>query len=618
MNNTNLPTQTTSSILLLKLATATLVYILFTLLFTGHSSAATIQVSGTCSLDNAVTSANTNTTTSGCVSGDPGLDTVNIPAGTITLTSDPVEYTESIAFHGEGVGNTIIDADYTTYYAFSNHSTFAPDTNLTVSGITFKNFGTRDATQPLIVIQLSSASGDLSVSNANFENMVADFNDSVYNSAIKTLSSGVLSVDNVKVLKTELRHGTDTIILRPIEALNQPTSVSISNYELADTTVTGARPDTEAIIYSIFFDSIQSNMTNIYVHHNNLVDGKTIMYGSYTVSSNNGSVLSFRLSDNISVSTSGSGGIIGLICGGSIVTYDDIDISNNSTTDGSALVGIYTADTSTTNVSNYSFTANTATYGSIPLTDLSQYAIIGNLTDDGTLNLSNSTIANNTGTGSILLTLNQSAPGSDMPKVNIFNVTSADNEISFPGATNQSSVYIDSSSSASQPSSAVSLQNTLLSNNTLNGSPANCSSNGLLASSGHNLSSDSTCTSSFNKASDINNTDPLLDSLSTPPGSFGPMRTLQSTSPAVDSGIDLVGAPDDQRGVLRPQKLSSDIGAYEVLADTVTVPVIKIPNTGIGNSVPSFTKITTVILAVIVLRAVKFRSLVIARLKNKQ
>ncbi|MBP7766997.1 hypothetical protein KA068_00555, partial [Candidatus Saccharibacteria bacterium] len=111
---------------------------------------------------------------------------------------------------------------------------------------------------------------------------------------------------------------------------------------------------------------------------------------------------------------------------------------------------------------------------------------------------------------------------------------------------------------------------------------------------------------------------PLLAPLSTPSGSFGPMRILQATSPAIDAGTSLSSVTNDQRGVLRPQKLSSDIGAYEVLADTVTVPVIKIPNTGIGNSVPSFTKITTVILAVIVLRAVKFRSLVIARLKNKQ
>ncbi len=610
--------------IIFKLTLAIAIYIISTMLLTGHSHAASIQVSGTCSLDNAITSANTNTATGGCIAGDPGLDTVNLPAGTITLTTNPVEYTESITFQGAGVGSTIIDANHTAYYAFSNHSTTAPDVNLTVDGITFKNFGTADGSNLVAVVRLASASGDLSTSNANFEDMVVDSDiggSGTYNSAIITNSSGTLTVDTVKVLNTEIRHGSSSLLLAPIVTIQAVSPVSVNNFELAGTIVTGADIDNMySIIYPfMIYSSGSVNLTNTYIHDNNLVDSRATIYGTYSFG-NSLEISSFRMSSNstrnLNSSTS-DGGVIGIVGGGiSSLLIRNVDISSNTSAAPNGVTGLYIFGGSTIDVSNYSFTENTADYS-----DASAgygASVFTQLSDGVTLNLSNSTIANNSGTGAIDITLNQSAPESAMPVANIFNITVADNELAFPGATDLSSIYINSSSNASPLSSAINLQNTLLSNNTLNGSPANCSTNGLLTSSGHNLSSDTTCISTFNQAGDINNVNPLLAPLSTPSGSFGPMRTLQSTSPAVDSGIDLVGAPDDQRGVLRPQKLSSDIGAYEVLADTVTVPVIKIPNTGIGNSVPSFTKITTVILAVIVLRAVKFRSLVIARLKNKQ
>ncbi len=608
--------------IIFKLTLAIAIYIISTMLLTGHSHAASIQVSGTCSLDNAITSANTNTATGGCIAGDPGLDTVNLPAGTITLTTNPVEYTESITFQGAGVGSTIIDANHTAYYAFSNHSTTAPDVNLTVDGITFKNFGTADGSNLVAVVRLASASGDLSTSNANFEDMVVDSDiggSGTYNSAIITNSSGTLTVDTVKVLNTEIRHGSSSLLLAPIVTIQAVSPVSVNNFELAGTIVTGADIDNMySIIYPfMIYSSGSVNLTNTYIHDNNLVDSRATIYGTYSFG-NSLEISSFRMSSNstrnLNSSTS-DGGVIGIVGGGiSSLLIRNVDISSNTSAAPNGVTGLYIFGGSTIDVSNYSFTENTADYS-----DASAgygASVFTQLSDGVTLNLSNSTIANNSGTGAIDITLNQSAPESAMPVANIFNITVADNELAFPGATDLSSIYINSSSNASPLSSAINLQNTLLSNNTLNGSPANCSTNGLLTSSGHNLSSDTTCISTFNQAGDINNVNPLLAPLSTPSGSFGPMRILQATSPAIDAGTSLSSVTNDQRGASRPQRLAYDIGAYEVLADTIIVPTpptnpappaVSSPNTGVaslrGGVASSLLLTVSLILLAISLRA---------------
>ena len=74
------------------------------------SQAATIAVSGTCSLRDAITSANTNTATGGCIAGDVGLDTITIPVGTITVTGTALpDITEPVILDGADRATTIID-----------------------------------------------------------------------------------------------------------------------------------------------------------------------------------------------------------------------------------------------------------------------------------------------------------------------------------------------------------------------------------------------------------------------------------------------------------------------------------------------------------------------------
>jgi CSLREA domain-containing protein len=108
----------------------------------------------------------------------------------------------------------------------------------------------------------------------------------------------------------------------------------------------------------------------------------------------------------------------------------------------------------------------------------------------------------------------------------------------------------------------VSVKNTILSGSL---SGENCS--GVLASMGHNLSSDNTC--GFTGPGDLSSTNPLLGPLA---NNGGPTRThdLLPGSPAIDAADPATFPATDQRGVTRPQGAGPDVGAYEFVPATVT------------------------------------------------
>jgi hypothetical protein len=67
----------------------------------------------------------------------------------------------------------------------------------------------------------------------------------------------------------------------------------------------------------------------------------------------------------------------------------------------------------------------------------------------------------------------------------------------------------------------------------------------------------------------VSKNDPLLGSLQLNSPGTTPTMAIDSTSPAYDAGVDLTkqGITTDQRGVLRPQNVAFDIGAYELLVN---------------------------------------------------
>jgi hypothetical protein len=108
----------------------------------------------------------------------------------------------------------------------------------------------------------------------------------------------------------------------------------------------------------------------------------------------------------------------------------------------------------------------------------------------------------------------------------------------------------------------VSLQNTIVANNTDATGTANCSRLGLVnfRSQGHNLASDRTCP--FRRPSDLQRTNPRLGALA---DNGGPTDTLalRSGSPAINAGGSLGCPATDQRGVPRPAG-HCDIGAFQL------------------------------------------------------
>lgn len=163
----------------------------------------------------------------------------------------------------------------------------------------------------------------------------------------------------------------------------------------------------------------------------------------------------------------------------------------------------------------------------------------------GTLNINNSTIANNTspfGGGIYLI---------GGATLNVNNSTINGNVASSSGGgISLDTVY---------GSNTVTLRNTILANNTAATGP-DCS--GIINTSDYNIIGNTTGCTVTAETGDQFNTNPLLSSYPVGAGYF----TLLTGSPAIDAGNPSTCLSIDQRGMTRPQGSACDMGAYESVA----------------------------------------------------
>jgi hypothetical protein len=231
---------------------------------------------------------------------------------------------------------------------------------------------------------------------------------------------------------------------------------------------------------------------------------------------------------------------------GATLTLVNSTVRNNtaqgSSTNGSG-GGIYNAGT--LDLRGDTITGNTA---SALVVNPTAIGVGGAIDSEGqSLTASNSTITGNSAGGSVLGRgggLFVGAGGSTLT-----NVTLTSNSTTGLGAAG-SNLFVASSSPAQ-------VRNTIVADGQ---GGSNCS--GSVASTGFNLEDANTC--SFGQGGDLRNTNPQLGPLA---DNGGPTytRALLAGSPAIDAGTTS-GCPDiDQRGVLRPQGRSCDIGAFEVI-----------------------------------------------------
>ncbi|GAA2614263.1 MULTISPECIES: right-handed parallel beta-helix repeat-containing protein [Streptomyces] len=228
-------------------------------------------------------------------------------------------------------------------------------------------------------------------------------------------------------------------------------------------------------------------------------------------------------------------------------------------------------------------TGNSAGYGggifNVPDShlDLIESTVSGNVAGeaggirfDDTGTVTNSTIADNrvTNPGDRPGSLAGYGGGIDIRgtgPVKILNSTITGNSSSDGGGgINIAPAYLDSLPSpipdiVDLPLGRMTLRNSVIANNTVDGAPANCKrAFATITSQGHNLDGDGSCR--LTAAGDLPSRTPLIGPLS---DNGGPTDTvaLLPGSPALDAAD---GCPaTDQRGVTRPQGATCDIGAYE-------------------------------------------------------
>ena len=153
MTQTNTTPTSTAFLSFTTLLHLALSLVILFFLHTLTSHAATLQVAAgndettvnsTCSLSEAITNINNGDATSypECTStnADPfGTDdTIELPTGTITLTADLPQITESITIVGQGMGESVVDGD--GQYGAILCVASAPNTMLQVSGMKVTGF----------------------------------------------------------------------------------------------------------------------------------------------------------------------------------------------------------------------------------------------------------------------------------------------------------------------------------------------------------------------------------------------------------------------------------------------------------------------------------------------
>lgn len=259
------------------------------------------------------------------------------------------------------------------------------------------------------------------------------------------------------------------------------------------------------------------------------------------------------------------------------VTMQDVDIYNNG---GGIEVQAHQAIVEEVNARDNTVFSMQIGHGSTPRTTdleiiINKLAVVGNngwtalwLWTDGAssfaLDMKNSTIANNTiigGSTTVYVGIREnSIPVSGAMR----NITIANN--TSPGLGHYN---------GSNPTSPLTLQNVLLSNNTNIGTDENCAQdNGdyyfTFTNLGNNLSDDASCNAVFSTPNDKNNIPALLGSLEHVGNTW--LIPLLSNSPALNAGGIAAGITEDQRGVARPQGIAFDIGAYESESDATDGP----------------------------------------------
>lgn len=249
-----------------KLILAGFAFLAVLTLGTGRAHAATLNVTGGCTLPIAIASVNAGSNQSGCTAvispNNYGTsDTITIPSGTISLTTDLPTITESVLIEGAGMSQTTISGDNGQYSVFkTNNSTIFELTDMKVTAFEACAIETSDTNVTLRNIDIDGnnvvgsicgvkvLSGGSSIAYDSSNLYIHDFNESggdyIEGIRVSTSGGGTVDVDLRNTTLSSLHAltgGINGIFLAPgFEGIGGGSvSAVITNTTVDDLTSTG-------------------------------------------------------------------------------------------------------------------------------------------------------------------------------------------------------------------------------------------------------------------------------------------------------------------------------------------------------------------------------------------
>jgi hypothetical protein len=246
---------------------------------------------------------------------------------------------------------------------------------------------------------------------------------------------------------------------------------------------------------------------------------------------------------------------------------DKLIVRDNACTDENLPLCVLFGNASTETPNTFTLT-NSAFYNNsaFVLIGLQNGLYSGELTPGAgiTLNLTNNTFSNNTGS---ILGLTNISPETTVT-ANVTNNTFASNTVAAGAVFFMTGV----TDPTPYPTVMNLLNNIFYQNLNANSGQETCPTaldpTATVTSLGGNISDDNTCATYFTATNDLNETDALISPLALDMGTY--VRAINASSPAYNNAI-AAGAPStDQRGVARPQEGGYDSGAYEYVTPEPT------------------------------------------------
>lgn len=509
----------------------------------GKAHAATIDVSSGCNLNNAIDSVNGALDSGGCSSVGPyGIDdTINLPAGTTTLTADITGATSSsnLTISGAGVSSTTLDAN--GHRGFNLYSA--------KNEVTIQNMKVINATA--FAFNISNVI-DLTIKNIEVANSVAG----IHATAVHATLENVFAHDNINVTNN-LFAGIDVTI----DAIND---TDIPSIDISDSKVNN-NSGLEFAGLLVYIQNHTAASVNTRVVRTS-VQGNISQVGSgLTITTENPTINDL----NIDAVTVSNNSVVPLVAGSdpspiSIFYVSGFSLKVSNLSDRLNVTNVTVANNSTINTVDDHISV-AGFFGLLIMAprkiSFVNISVVGNSVEQSTLS----------GVGRL-------------PAFFLFNVQFDGNGPTgvLPGGT---------------------AQNSLVAHNNFNGTSSNCMDNasfpflGLFdyditpANLGNNISDDQTCTG-YRYAPNLYET---IDHYVADNGGPVPTLALLPGSPAIGIAGQVLGISTDARGIARPS--TPDAGAYQtVLGTSTTTPSnnfsgVTVPNTGFDKSVETFSVI---------------------------